>query len=331
MSDIDRSLEDLLGKASPRPVPKPADAAAAREAVRAEWRNVSGKYRSRKRMVHFAVAATILISVFSIFNSYRLPDPGAVQVASIQKRFGTIYVLGKQSQLTPADDLAAIHAGQIIVTGDDAGIALAWGLGGSVRMNKDTKVEFIDDNTVHLWSGQIYFDSAPSGLVAGISAGGVDSFEIESDYGLVLHVGTQFMTEVEPGELIVSVREGQVDIIGRHYPYTAAKGEQVTFRGRERPVALSFPEYGAAWDWIGHTSPSINVDGKSVYDFLHWAGRELGREVIYGSDSIEQDAKTEKFHGDVNTAPADALRLRMATTDIEWKYDEGAIYVGEAD
>lgn len=331
MSDTDRSLEELLGRASPRPVPNLADAAAVREAVRAEWHSVSGKHRSRKRLLRFAVAATILVSVFSIFNSYRVPDPGVVQVASIQKRFGTIYVLGKQSQLTPADDLAAIHAGQIIVTGDDAGIALSWGLGGSVRMNKGTKIEFIDENTVRLWSGQVYFDSEPSGLVAGNSRGGVDSFEIETEHGLVSHVGTQFMTEVESDEISVSVREGRVDVAGKYYPYTVEKGEQVTFRGRERPVAFSFPEYGAAWDWVGHTSPSINVDGRSVYEFLHWAGRELGREIIFSSDSVRQNAMDEIFHGDVNTAPADALSMRMATTDIEWRYDEGAIYVGEAD
>ena len=125
MSDIEQSLEQLLSKASPRPVPDPADAAAARQAVRTEWQAVSGKHQSRKRMFRFAVAATVLIGVFSLFNGFRVPDIDVVRVASIQKSFGSIYVLGEQSRLTLADDLAVIHAGQTIVTGDDGGIALA--------------------------------------------------------------------------------------------------------------------------------------------------------------------------------------------------------------
>ena len=57
------------------------------------------------------------------------------------------------------------------MTGDDAGIALAWAGGGSVRLDRDSAVEFRDDNTVFLRSGQIYFDSTPSTLVAGTSVG----------------------------------------------------------------------------------------------------------------------------------------------------------------
>jgi len=165
MSDIDESLEQLLGKASPRPVPDSADVATAREAVRREWHAVSGGNRSRKRMLALAVAATVLISAFSLFNVLRMPDVDIVPVASIQKSFGSIYLLGDQSELTRVDDLSTIHTGQIIVTGDDAGIALAWGNGGSVRLDSNTVVEFRNGSTVFLRSGQIYFDSMPVGLV----------------------------------------------------------------------------------------------------------------------------------------------------------------------
>lgn len=63
MSDFDESLEQLLSKASPRPLPDQAAAAVVRETVRAEWRAVTGKHRSRKRIVNFALAATVLIGV----------------------------------------------------------------------------------------------------------------------------------------------------------------------------------------------------------------------------------------------------------------------------
>ena len=117
MSDFDKTLEQLLSKASPRPVPNPADTAAARETVRREWQAVSGKHQSRKRMLRFAAAAAVLIGLFSMFNAIRVTEPELRRVATIQKSFGSIHVLGDQSELTRADDLAAIFLGQVIVTG----------------------------------------------------------------------------------------------------------------------------------------------------------------------------------------------------------------------
>lgn len=330
MSDIDTTLEQLLSKASPRPVPDSQDAATARDAVRLEWRAVSGKHRFRKKMLRFAVAATVVIGLGLMFNSIRVTEPELTIVASIKKSFGSIYVLGDQSELTRADNLAAIHAGEVIVTGDDAGIALAWANGGSVRLDRSTEVEFRDDNTVYLRSGQIYFDSMPSELFAEVKAAGKSSFVIETDYGIVTHTGTQFMTRVDDEELRVSVREGRVDIAGQYYPYTAERGEQVLFSGRQRPVVLSVPEYGAVWDWIGQTSPPVDVDGQSVEVFLDWVGRELGMSIEYGNDDVEQIARQAILEGQVGTEPKEALRLRMLTAALEWRFEEGVIYVSRS-
>ncbi len=327
MNDIDKTLEQLLSKASPRLVPDPEDTEAARDAVRQEWQAVSGQYRSRNRMLRFAVAATVLISLFSLFNAYRVVEPKWVTVASIQKSFGSIYVLGDQSELTRVDDLAGIHAGQVIVTGDDAGIALAWSNGGSVRLHRSTEVEFRDENTVFLRSGQLYFDSTPSELIAGPATTGDASFQIETEYGSISHIGTQFMTEVDSNALKVSVREGRVDITGRYYPHVAERGEQVLLSGRQRPVVLSVPVYGAAWDWIRLTSPAVDVDGKSVHAFLTWVGRELGMSIRYGNSDIEQEARRALLEGQIDSEPAEALRMRMLTTAYDWHFEQGVIYV----
>ncbi len=331
MSDIDNSLEQLLSNASPRPVPSSTDAAKAREAVHAEWRAVSGKHRSRKRLVRYAMAATILIGVFSLFNVFRVPSVEMVRVASIQKSFGSIYVLGEQSELMPANNLTAIYSGQTIITGNDAGMSLSWAKGASVRLDRDTKIEVSDDDTVYLWSGQIYFDSVPSGLIAGNSTGAVDSFRIETEHGVVSHVGTQFMTQVNSSGLTVSVREGQVHIAGQYYPYVATRGEQVVFSGRQRPLVLSIPEYGDMWGWVSHASPTIDVDGKSVHAFLMWVGRELGMNIEYANGVVEAVAREALLQGRVDTDPAEALRLRMLTAALDWRYVEGVIYVSNGD
>ncbi len=88
----EEALEQLLSHASPRPMPSESDEAAVREAVCGEWQAMSGRRRSRRRIGVFAIAATVLIAVSSMFSLYRQPSVDGVQVATIEKSFGSIYL-----------------------------------------------------------------------------------------------------------------------------------------------------------------------------------------------------------------------------------------------
>lgn len=324
----DEALEQLLRRATPRPMPSPADEATVRQAVRTEWQNVSSRHQSRRRLVSFAIAASVLISVFAVFNLFRMPDVEAVQVASIEKSFGSVYLLGESSELRETRDLSSVVSGQTIVTGSKAGIGLVWGNGGSMRMDENTRVEFVNDETVYLKFGRIYFDSSPPALIAGIRAGDRAEFVVQTDLGEVAHVGTQFMTGVNAGTLTVSVREGQVAVEGEYHRQVASSGEQLTLSGRQRPALLSISRSGESWEWVSRTSPSANVDGKTLHEFLLWACRELGLEIEW-QGRAEEVAREAILRGRIDTEPADALRQRLATAAIEWHIDEGVIYVGE--
>tara|TARA_R110000782_G_scaffold87299_3_gene169144 strand:- start:1023 stop:2012 length:990 start_codon:yes stop_codon:yes gene_type:complete len=325
MSDTDKSLEQLLGKATRRPVPDEAHVTEAREALRAEWKRVTGRQQSRRRILHYAVAATVLVTVFSLFNSLRQPIPDRVQVASIQKSFGSIYFVSDQSVMTPADSEQSIHLGETISTGRDAGIALAWLSGGSLRLDENTTVEFRDDRTIFLRSGQVYFDSIPSSLIVDARAAEPGSLAIETDYGRVTHVGTQFIVGVDDRTLQVSVREGQVDVAGRYYQRVAERGQQLRFAGRQQPALLSIDEYGEAWNWVAERSPAVEVDGRTVDEFLGWVGRELGREIEYSDDA--KSLTGERLLGSVDDDPMEALRMHMLTTGLVAEFGEGVIHV----
>ncbi|MBT8089919.1 MAG: FecR family protein [Gammaproteobacteria bacterium] len=324
----DDALEQLLKRATPRPMPSSSDEATVRQAVRAEWQNVSNRHKSRRRMMSFAIAATVLISVFAVLSVFRLSGVDAVQVASIEKSFGSIYLLGESSELRETRDLANVLSGQTIVTGSQAGIGLAWLNGGSMRMDENTRVEFVNDATVYLKSGRIYFDSSPPALIAGITTGGMAEFVVHTDLGKVAHIGTQFMTGVDAGTLTVSVREGQVGVEGQYHSQIASSGEQLTLSGRQRPAVLSISRSGESWEWVSRTSPPANVDGKTLHEFLLWACRELGLEIQWEGQA-EQVARGAILRGRIDTEPAEALRQRMATAALAWHIDQGVIYIGE--
>ena len=327
----DDALEQLLKQASPRPMPSQSDVATVRQAVRAEWQHVSGRHQSRRRVLTFAIAATVLVGVFSVFSVFRMPIVEAVQVASIEKSFGSIYLLGEASELRETQELSSVFSGQTIVTGNSAGMALAWSDGGSMRMDETTRVEFTDNESVYLKSGRIYFDSDPSVLMTGISGGDAEDFVVRTDHGEVMHIGTQFMAGVIGDTLMVSVREGQVSVDGQYQdPVVASSGEQVSLSGRQRPTVLSINRSGGSWEWVSRTSPAADVDGKSLHEFLLWACREMGLELQYEGQAEKVARQDAILRGTIDTQPADALRLRLASAALEWRIEEGVIYVSDS-
>lgn len=322
----DDALERLLQAAPRRPVPSAADTAAVRGIVHAEWRQLTGRRRRRRQILTYALAASVLVAVFSVLSMLRLAPPQSVPVATIEKSFGPVYLLGESAELSAMPDLGTVFSGQGIATGKGAGIALTWGTGGLLRVDANTRIEFTGEDSVYLRSGKVYFDATPHGLLAAAESW---AFVIESDHGRVEHVGTQFMIEVGPQALTVSVREGQVAIIGRLHDHTASAGEQVTIVEGREPAVQRIAAFGERWSWVARTSPAVDVDGRSLLEFLAWATRELGYTLVFEGDA-ERVAGEAVLRGAVDTEPAVALRQRLATAAFTYRIDEGVVYVSDS-
>lgn len=323
-SDVE--LEHLLRHASPRQTPDVEAEAMARSAVHEEWRKVSGQHR-RRQVTRWAVAASVLVAVFAVF-SVLLPDGvNVVQVAEIQKSFGSVAIHGPQSMNSPTVSLATIHSGQTVVTGTDAGMAVAWKSGGSVRIDKNSEVEFLDGHSIYLHTGRVYFDSTPSQLVAANSLKVDEQFVVKTDHGVVSHVGTMFMTKIDGETLIVRVREGRVAIHGTYHDVAVELRQKVSISGRGRPSVSSDNGHGGEWAWIGNTSPSVDVDGVPIHQFLIWAGRELGLEVHYEPPELQEGAERELVFGPFSAEPYKALEMHMSTTKLKYQIDRGVIHV----
>lgn len=329
MTNVDHDkLEELLRHAPPRPAPPTSAVDAARAALRGEWRETIGRHQRRRRAVRYAIAATVILGAFAAFNLFRVPAPPAVQVASIDKSFGPVYLLGDGAELRSTDEFAAILSGQTIVTGADAGLAVTWGDGGSLRLDQDTRVEFTDAQSVFLREGRVYFDSRGSELAAGLDAVSSPAFFLHTAQGRVRHVGTQYMARVDGDTLVVSVREGEVAVDGNYHDRNVNTGQQLTLTGRQRPVVLGIPAGGSEWDWVGATTPPVDVDGRGLYEFLEWASRELGLKLEYEGNA-ESVARGAVLRGSIDSHPADALRMRLASAALSWRIEEGVVYVGD--
>ena len=307
------AVEALLEKAAPRPTPPAEVEHEIRAVVRAEWDAVSGRRRRKSLATRFAIAATVTLVLAVSFTSLRQTGVAPVEVASINRSVGTLYVESGDASKTEITNAASIVTGQILTTGADAAAGLSWFAGGSLRIGSDTRIEFVSVEEVFLHSGRVYFDSA--GSVPG------SRLLIRSMHGVVSHVGTQYMTEVRAASLTVSVREGKVNIAGNHHDQTAFEGQRVQITGSARPSVTNTTGTGSDWEWIEAVSPAISVDGMSAFDFLQWVGRETGHEIRFETASAETVARHTQLKGAVNADPRTELRLRMMTVDLDAQFD----------
>ena len=311
----ERALEELLGKAEPRPLPPKEDEEIVRLAVRAEWDRVSNRRIRVRRITQFALAASVLLAVFASLNALRGPFDGnkLQQVASIEKQFGVISILSD---------------GETVETGVESGLTLAWNDGGSLRLDQNTHLEFVSGSEIYLQTGRIYFDSMPSGIPRVITDPGKATLTIRTDAGTVRHYGTQFITQADGDEFSVLVREGRVSIEGAHVNETASVGQKLTVSRDGQATVDTIDLTGGEWRWIERTSPSLTLDNRPIIELLTWVSRETGQPLDM-SPGAEKTVTTEIITGVYDMEPSIALNTYMQTTGLTWEIKDGVIVIGD--
>jgi len=321
------SIERILSSAEPRPMPSPGEADAVRQHLFTEWQSVARRRRTQRRMVSFAIAASVLLAVFTVFNTFRVNGIADVQVASIDKSFGSVYVLGENAEMLEGNNLITVVGGQTLITDGESGVGLDWEGGGSMRIDAETRVEFIDRKSIYLHSGRVYFDSAPELSAARQSIGTTAELTIRTSHGAVTHVGTQYMVRTDFTGLTVSVREGEIVLGTGANRETASGGEQLQVLGGSNASIANIKTYGDSWQWTEQLSPEINVEGRSIFEFLRWVSHETGLGIDFESADVESMTRTETLEGLVNVDPTDALRIWMMGVDLDWRIDDGVIRI----
>lgn len=310
----DEAFEALLGRAAPRPRPPRMHEEIVREVVHAEWRAATMQRRNRR--LYYSIAASIVVALIVAVAML----PGAMdtvtleQVASIEKRVGDVTISDRS-----------------VTTGSDAFVALSWINGGSLRVDEETRITVESPGEVFLHSGRVYFDSQPIAMVDPMPNPGDVVLRIRTGSGVVTPLGTRFLAQTGRDGLSVMVREGEVSIAGSGFSSTAVAGQRLNSRAGGAPTITNVRSYGGDWTWVERTSPPIDTEGRSVYEFLTWVGRESGRSLSFGSDAVETLARTSliRGYGRIDLEPSIALRVVMLSTDLDWRIEGAEIIIVE--
>jgi hypothetical protein len=104
----------------------------------------------------------------------------------------------------------------------------------------------------------------------------------------------------------------------------------VTLQGGQATTA-ELAANAEAWNWASSIAPPFTIEGRTVHEFLTWAGRETGRQVVYASPEAEGRARAIVLRGSMEgLTPDEAVSAVLSTTALHPVVDDGYVRVEAA-
>jgi ferric-dicitrate binding protein FerR (iron transport regulator) len=322
MNDDD-GLEALLREVGARDEPSPAAMEEVRRAVHHEWRATVTQRKRHNRMVAFAIAASVAIVAVVATWTLRFADPSqdfAVTIAHIEGE--------ARIQASQLDDGLSVGSsfpvGRTLSTDAVTRIAIAYGAGISIRIDRDSKIERVAPDRFRLSAGAVYIDAPAQAMDHAEGHGLV----IETLAGEVQHLGTQYQIRQANDAVEVSIREGRVEVTHSNGAALASAGERLRIRASGQVDRDAISAQDPVWDWAEAATPPFAINDRTLAEFLEWVARETGREVAYASPDAQSMAQTVKLRGSIDgLSPDTALSAVLSTTEFA-RYDSGDGLIG---
>ena len=280
--------------------------------VRREWSRSSSRRVTRRWFVPVALAASAVLAavLFSMpTREVSMPLP----VGTIVKMAGT----ATDAQFVGGE----VYPGMTLTTTGDGGMSIALAGAESLRLDQDTEIVITDGGSFSLVAGRVYVDTGDfvyrdKGVV------------IDTPFGVVSDVGTQFAVDVSSDVLDVAVREGRVDVQSSGQELIAVAGERLLIAQGESAQVNVLQPYDAYWDWVAELAPVYDLENRSLLDFLRWAARETGLKLVFEDNALRMAAMRTDLHGSVNDfTPVEAVQAVMSTTTFRYRIEADKIII----
>lgn len=306
----DDAVAQLMKLAGPRPS-IPADLEMrVHERVNQAWRASLPRHHASRWVVPLALAASIIVAVMI---NIRPTDMTSRTLGTVARVAGGAAMSVGQT----------VNEGDILRTAAGQGIGVSLPRGLSLRMAAESNLRFDGPDDFTLLSGRVYADS-------GQQIYRDRHITIHTTAGSVTDIGTQFAVHFDDDALAVAVREGKVDIATGLETHTALAGDKLLLRADEEVVVDQITANDDSWDWAVELAPSFDINNKSLLDFLKWAARETGKELVFTSDEARMAAMKSKQYGSVSDfTPQEAIEAVLSTTTFHYQIGDHQITIGK--
>ncbi|MEQ1581965.1 MAG: FecR family protein [Steroidobacteraceae bacterium] len=310
-SQEEATVAELLRAAGRREVPPPDFAQSLKAALHAEWRSALDLRLQQRKRRAFAGAAVAAVVVMGVASSLWLAAPTEAAVGRVVQVSGTVAASAARAE---------VKAGERLVTKEGGRMAVAFNSGITVRFDEKTEIRVERGDRIELLRGAIYVDSGRDGTSAPLV--------VSTSYGNVRHLGTQYEVRMLAAELSVSVREGRIGLDRKDASLQGTAGEQlvVSSGGNVRRAPLA-PD-AADWHWIAAVTPPYEIDQRPLAEFLAWAGRELGRDVVFATPAAQAQAGQVILRGSVaGLTPDQAVDAVLVSTTLRAERSPGRLTI----
>ena len=124
------------------------------------------------------------------------------------------------------------------------------------------------------------------------------------------------------------MREGRVDITHDGAARMAVAGERLRIDASGDAVVDAIESHNDFWAWATELAPPFDIENKSLLDFLRWAARETGRELVFEDQDLRMSAMRTDLHGSVaGFKPLEAIESVLATTSFRYRIEPDRIII----
>jgi len=321
----DAEVERLLRLAGTRPGAPAGVEDRVHAAVLARWRSEVAARRRRRRIVWasgLAAAAAVLVV---IAPALRRSSPERTDVAS---SIATVTRVAGSPRTTPV--LPAVAPGILlpeevqVETGPDDRLALLLSDGTSLRVDRETHLRLLAGPVVDLDRGAVYVETAESGRGAG-------GLRIRTSLGVVRDIGTRFQVRLADDVLKITVRSGSARLEQSGASHEAMTGTQLVADNHGEVTSRSVPAHDPEWEWTLAVAPELEIEGRTLGEFLDWSSRETGLRVRFAETSMEPGARATVLHGSIRGMnPDEALGAVLPTCGLGHDVEGDALVIRRA-
>lgn len=289
-----------------------ADGARVYGKVRKSWKRHSARAAATRWMLPIALAASAALIAILMTQPEPIPPVAVGTVAKVVSPAagGSALALGDK-----------IYQGMTIETREGEGMSFLLARNESLRLDENSALRVDAGDRFTLLSGRVYADTGEFVYRDG-------SLRIDTSFGAVTDIGTQFAVSLLADNLDVAVREGRVDVRQGTHKFVAMSGERITLQEQGqaavRPLGLT-DDY---WSWTTDLAPAFDIEGKSLLEFLKWASRESGRILYFHDSELRMAAMRTDLHGSIaDFKPLEALESVLATTTYRYRVEPDRIII----
>ena len=280
--------------------------------VHRSWKKQALRSRMLRWTLPLAAAASAVLIAIVVTQPEPIPAVGVGTVAKV------IAPVAGDSALMLGDE---IYPGMTIETGAGQGYSFLLARNESLRLGESSVLRVESGDQFTLLRGRVYADTGEFVYRDG-------GLRIDTTFGAVTDIGTQFAVSLQASYLDVAVREGRVDVRQDTHKFIAMSGERLMVQSQGNVEMSELSMTDPFWNWTTDLAPTFDIEGKSLLEFLKWAARESGRILFFEDSDLRMEAMRTDLHGSIeNFGPLEAITSVLATTAFSYHVEPDRIVI----